>query len=248
MDLRVLLRHPECLRYFMATVDAELYALIKLLIQHGAQINGTWVEWRDHACGNAVYGNLGRLTCWQWDGTSSSCYLPSIYCPSDRPIDHVDSGLTPLMHAAQFQTDLQKVKPLLSFGADPTLKDARGCTALDLAPLRFGRCCKTLCGLKSVTQRLFPLLLVSCRPQQNLRPFHQLRLSDPRHLRSTSSVSKVRGHRGGEARPARRLCLGKRRVLQSTSKTLQACCRKCCRQILTHCFPNRALDKYVFRM
>jgi ankyrin repeat protein len=107
--------------------------LFKLFIEHGARINDTAAYIGDRECGYPVTKLGGMQLCWALNEDKQGCHVPVVPCAPER-LKTFDSGNTPLMNAAGWLAKSEfRVKLLLSAGADPTLKNAEGCTALDLA-------------------------------------------------------------------------------------------------------------------
>jgi len=113
--------------------ESDTAQLFKLFIEHGTRINDTAAYIGDRECGHPVAMLGGVQSCWALNEDKLGCHVPLVPCAPER-LKTFDSGITPLMNAAGWLMKSEfLVKLLLSSGADPTLKNAEGCTALDLA-------------------------------------------------------------------------------------------------------------------
>jgi len=107
--------------------------LFSLFVQHGTRVNDTEAYLVDRECGYPVTKNGGIQTCWALDEDKRGCHVPVVPCVPER-VKTMDTGNTPLIKAAgPIAKHELLVKLLLSAGADPTLKNEFGCTALDFA-------------------------------------------------------------------------------------------------------------------
>src|ERR1017187_586731 len=110
--------------------ETDFMTLVKLLAAYGARVNGTIAYLGDKDCGPALKVN-GAWQCPVWSPKPPHCSFPTELSPPER-LQHVDTGVTPLMQAARWPQGLPLVKALLAAGADPTIRDSFGCSALDL--------------------------------------------------------------------------------------------------------------------
>jgi ankyrin repeat protein len=109
--------------------DGDFMTLVSLLVKDGARVNDTIAYEGDKDCGPRHNVN-GVWECPVWNPEPPHCRFPMETCRPERMV-HTDTGTTPLMQAAHWPTGLPLVKALLASGADPTLHDASGCSALD---------------------------------------------------------------------------------------------------------------------
>lgn len=108
--------------------DAEIEALFRLFVRFGIRINDTASYIGDRECGFEAVSQSGKQYCQTFDPSIHNCHAPLVEC-GDR-LKRFDTGKTALMYAVLGPSDFL-VKLLLSAGADPSLKDADGCSALD---------------------------------------------------------------------------------------------------------------------
>ncbi|WP_433965419.1 ankyrin repeat domain-containing protein [Tunturiibacter gelidiferens] len=109
--------------------QAQFDEVVSLLVRKGANVNATTDHLEDKQCGPISYDN-GHPMCWNYHADDETCRLPMSPCEPGR-LHHYDNGVTPLMNAARGNDGLPLVKSLLAAGADPSIRDHQGCSALD---------------------------------------------------------------------------------------------------------------------